>query len=127
MGKQIIRLTESDLHRIIKESVNRILRESNEEDLEAARAELRAAKESGDKKRILAAAQEFQRLKELTGNANIIKQPDPYFSEKENAKRGIAQKTGTDRWRVMGNMGMKKELDKMDRERLQVNPELGIG
>ena len=32
MGKQVIRLTESDLHRIIKESVNRILRESNEED-----------------------------------------------------------------------------------------------
>ena len=27
MGKQIIRLTESDLHRIVKESVNRVLNE----------------------------------------------------------------------------------------------------
>ena len=30
MGKQLIRLTESDLHRIIKESVYRILNEDNE-------------------------------------------------------------------------------------------------
>ena len=29
MNKKLIRLTESDLHRIVKESVNRILRESN--------------------------------------------------------------------------------------------------
>ena len=28
MNKKLIRLTESDLHRIVKESVNRILRES---------------------------------------------------------------------------------------------------
>ena len=126
MAKQVIRLTESDLRNIISESVNRVLRESLEDDYEAAKAELRAAKESRNKKRILAAAQNFQRLKELTGNANIIKKPDPYFSQKENEKRGIQQKNGTDRWRVKGNMDMKKELDKMDREKLQVNPELGI-
>lgn len=30
MNKKLIRLTESDLHRIVKESVNRILRESDE-------------------------------------------------------------------------------------------------
>ncbi len=30
MNKKLIRLTESDLHRIVKESVNRILKESNE-------------------------------------------------------------------------------------------------
>ena len=31
MNKKLIRLTESDLHRIVKESVNRVLRESNYE------------------------------------------------------------------------------------------------
>jgi hypothetical protein len=30
MGKRLIRLTESDLHRIVKEAVNRILREDGE-------------------------------------------------------------------------------------------------
>ena len=29
MNKKLIKLTESDLHRIVKESVNRMLRESN--------------------------------------------------------------------------------------------------
>lgn len=32
MNKKLIRLTESDLHRIIKESVNKILKESYEEE-----------------------------------------------------------------------------------------------
>lgn len=32
MNKKLIRLTESDLHRIVKESVNRILKESDEWD-----------------------------------------------------------------------------------------------
>lgn len=32
MAKQIIRLTESDLHRLVKESVNRILRECGDVD-----------------------------------------------------------------------------------------------
>jgi hypothetical protein len=31
MGKQIIRLTESDLHRIIKESVKKIINEATDE------------------------------------------------------------------------------------------------
>lgn len=35
MTKKIIRLTESDLHKIIKESVNRILKESIEGDFES--------------------------------------------------------------------------------------------
>ena len=35
MNKKLIRLTESDLHRIIKESVNRILKESIEGDFES--------------------------------------------------------------------------------------------
>ena len=34
MNKKLIRLTESDLHRIVKESVNRILRESNNSGIE---------------------------------------------------------------------------------------------
>ena len=29
MNKKLIRLTENDLHRIVKESVNRVLKESN--------------------------------------------------------------------------------------------------
>lgn len=33
MSKKIIRLTESDLHRVVKESVKRILRETSEEDI----------------------------------------------------------------------------------------------
>lgn len=33
MNKKLIRLTESDLHRIVKESVNRILRESNRKEV----------------------------------------------------------------------------------------------
>ena len=34
MRKQIVRLTESDLHRIVKKSVNRILRESSQDEIE---------------------------------------------------------------------------------------------
>ena len=32
MNKKLIRLTESDLHRIVKESLNRVLKESKYED-----------------------------------------------------------------------------------------------
>lgn len=32
MAKQLIRLTEGDLHRIIKESVNRVLKEMNDDE-----------------------------------------------------------------------------------------------
>ena len=50
MARQIIRLTESDLHRIIKESVKRILREEDEpeytmEDLEAAKQRMQALRQ----------------------------------------------------------------------------------
>lgn len=34
--KQVIRLTESDLHRLIKESVKRILREGKEDEINAS-------------------------------------------------------------------------------------------
>ncbi len=126
MRKQVVRLTEGDLHRIIKESVNRILREEFEDEFEAAKEELRAAKASKDKPRILAAQKEYQRLKELSGNNTVINQPDAYFSRRENERRGIEPRIGADIWRVYGNMGMKKELDKDDRSKLQVNPELGV-
>ena len=36
--KRRIRLTEGDLHRIVKESVNRVLRETSERDAELAQA-----------------------------------------------------------------------------------------
>jgi hypothetical protein len=78
MGRQIIRLTESDLHRIIKESVRRVIKEEKE-DLEAqykaACAKVKALKGKGDKKAFIAAAQEMNALKEKLGKANIVKVP----------------------------------------------------
>lgn len=44
MKRNRIRLTESDLHRIVKESVNRIIAENSEDAWE----QLRVAKQSGD-------------------------------------------------------------------------------
>ena len=38
MNKKLIRLTESDLHRIVKRSVNKILREASEKDAELAQS-----------------------------------------------------------------------------------------
>lgn len=92
MSRQIIRLTESDLHKIIKESVNRILKESEMptiEDLEMAKQKMKALRGKKDRKQEwLAAAQEYQRLRELLGKTNIVNQPSPYWSEKENERLG---------------------------------------
>ena len=121
-----VRITEQDLHRMVINAVNQILRESAMDDYEQAKAELRAARESGNKKAILAASQKFQAAKEAAGQANIIKNPDAYWSDRENEKRGIEPTVGSGAWRVKGNMKNKQELDKMDRERLQINPDLDI-
>ena len=91
--KKIVRLTESDLHKIIKESVERIISESNVptiEDLEIAKQKMQALRGKKDKKKeFFAAAQEYQKIKELLGKTNFVKQPSSYWSDKENEKRGI--------------------------------------
>ena len=126
MSKKLVKLTESDLHQMIIGAVNNILRESALDDLEKAKENLRKARESGFKKSILAAAQEYQRAKEAAGQANIIKNPSAYYSDAENKKLGITPTVGNGAWRVKGNFSNKKELDKMDNKRLQFNPDLGI-
>ena len=93
MKRQIIRLTESDLHRIIKESVKRIIRESEMPtlaDLEAAKSKVRALKgKKGMQKEFIAAAKELQRIKELLGKVEVNKNPSPYWSDEENERRGV--------------------------------------
>ena len=89
--KQIIRLTESDLHNIIRESVRRVLREQDEyteADLEAAKEKMKALKKKGGSE-YLKAAQEWQKIKEKLGKVNVVNQPGADWSEKENEKRNI--------------------------------------
>ena len=76
MRKQIIRLTESDLHRIIKESVRRILREEDEPeytqaDLDAAKSKMQALRGKGNHKAFMDAALEYNKIKERLGQANV--------------------------------------------------------
>lgn len=66
--KKIIRLTESDIHRIVKNSVKRILKESVLDDYDNAEQRLRAARAAGNTKEIIAAAREWNRLKDLAKN-----------------------------------------------------------
>lgn len=93
MKRQVIRLTEGDLHRIIRESVKRILREENEmpsytqEDLDMATKKMQALKKKGDPGWIQA-AQERQRIKEFLGQANVVNQPDANWSREENERLG---------------------------------------
>ena len=90
MAKQIIRLTESDLHNIIRESVRRVLREQDEyteADLETAKKKMKALKKKGGPE-YLKAAQEWQKIKEKLGKANSVIQPDAYWSQKENERLG---------------------------------------
>ena len=112
MPKQILRLTESDLHRIIKESVDKILREHTEADLEAAKKRLLAAKKKGKRDEILAASQEYQKIKEILGKANTVINPKSDWADKENEKKGIVKKTGLRR--VMGTNDICKRREEGD-------------
>ena len=92
MAKQIIRLTESDLHNIIRESVRRVLREEEEPeyteaDLEAAEKLMLALKKKGGPE-FLQAAKIWQNIKEKLGKVNAVIQPDSYWSQKENERLG---------------------------------------
>lgn len=134
MAKQIIRLTESDLHRMIKRAVNKIVESKNrarqnwlireeDSDLEAqfeeAKKKMKALKGvRGKKDEFLAAAQEYQRLKELMGKTNMVLNPSAYQSDIENEKRGIAKVNGNTGWRKMGHLVKKKETEMDDREGL---------
>ena len=127
MAKQIIRLTEADLHRIIKESVDRILRESEEptpEQLEAMfkDAAARVKKYKGKRqyqKEFLEAAKEMQDLKLKLGKCKTVINPDSGYSDRENEKRGIQKKVGLRR--VMGDKDMikRREEDMRDKEGLK--------
>ena len=128
MAKQIIRLTEADLHKIIKESVNRIIRESEEEpsreELEAMYkdAVARVKKYKGKRqfqKEFLAANQEVQALKVKLGTAKIIVNPDSGFTDRENEKRGIKKKVGLRRVMGDGDMVKRREEDQRDKEGLK--------
>lgn len=61
MAKKIIRLTESDLHRIVKESVNRILREERLNEWFWFDTDPSKAKDEKDYDRITKNAQAFQK------------------------------------------------------------------
>lgn len=61
MAKNIIRLTEGDLHRIVKESVNRILREEELNEMFWFDTDPSKAKDEKDHKRITKNAQAFQK------------------------------------------------------------------
>ena len=128
MAKQIIRLTESDLHKIIKESVNRIIRESDEEpskeELESMYNDAveRVKKYKGKRqyqKEFLAASQEMQALKLKLGKCKMVVNPDVNFSDRENEKRGIKKKVGLRRVMGDGDMVKRREEDQRDREGLK--------
>ena len=132
--KKIIRLTESDLHRIIKESVKRIIREGVDDDPEAARLKQawRDAQASRDVNAILAAKQAY--LDYTGGKVDTIRLPQGVDTkpivDAENIKRGIDPK-GNEKnayWRVKGDMQRRKEAwrDNDDAVGPMINPELGI-
>jgi len=127
MAKQIIRLTEADLHRIVRESVDKILKESEEptpEQLEAMfkDAAARVKKYKGKRqyqKEFLEAAKEMADLKLKLGKCKMVVNPDSGFSDRENEKRGIQKKVGLRR--VMGDKDMvkRREEDIRDKEGLK--------
>lgn len=100
MAKQVIRLTEGDLHRIIKESVKRILsedafvdykdeyRDLTPEELESLKAQMAKELKTPAGKSNLELKRRYAAVKELLG-ANILKNPDAYWSQEENKRRGI--------------------------------------
>ena len=101
MAKQIIRLTESDLHNIIRESVRRVLREEESEyteaDLEAAKKLVKKLKKKGGPE-FLEAAKLMQKIKEKLGQVKCVVQPDSDWARKENEKLGNVTYEGLKHW-----------------------------
>jgi len=119
MARQIIRLTESDLHRIIKESVNQIIKEETEADLEAAKKRLLKAKKGRDTKELVDATKEYHRIKALLGQSKTIVNPDVNFSKEKNKEKGI--KTSHGKFGRPNDIGALRQINKDDNEKLQVN------
>lgn len=127
MKKQIIRLTESDFYRIIKESVKKIIKESEEPTREELMAQFEDAKsrmkaykgKRAKQKEFLEAAQEYSRLKTLLGVGNIVHNPDAGFTDRENEKRGIKKKVGLRRVTGFQDLVKSREEDRRDKEGLK--------
>ena len=144
MGRQIIRLTESDLHKIVKESVRRALREMNSnerfaalegvptEELQARYEELadklREFKKNGEigTPEYIEAAQERQAIKERLGLSTRLN-VGAYWSDEENKKREEAGLVDLHPWRKFQKeieQG-KKQINKDEKEK-QGAPENNI-
>lgn len=113
---KLVRLTEADLHRIIKESINRVLMESVD-NLEMLKMKVKKAKKGSPE--WLKAVQEYQKAKEMAGKVNMVVNP----SSEEIRQAKIAAGTDPDmkmaqRWKkTKGLFKLKNELDKEDNER----------
>lgn len=114
MGK-ILRLTEADFHRIIKESVEYILKESA--DLDTLKMAVKKAKKGSPE--WLKAVQEYQRAKEAAGKANMVVNPTSDEIRRAKIDAGTdPDMTMAQRWKkTKGLFKMKNELDKEDNER----------
>ena len=100
MAKQIIRLTESDLHNIIRESVRRVLREGSSveykdeyrnltpEQLSDLKDKMAAELKTPQGKTNMDLKMRYQAVKELLGTS-IVANPDPWWSERKNDELGI--------------------------------------
>ena len=100
MAKQVIRLTESDLHNIIRESVKRVLREGSSieykdeyrnltpEQLSDLKDKMAAELKTPQGKTNMDLKMRYQAVKELLGTS-IVANPDPWWSERKNDELGI--------------------------------------
>lgn len=86
MRRNIVRLTESDLSRLIKESVYRIINEGVEETSEEAWDNLRLAKESGDPREISIARRNLERALEREDKLETFEVPNGIAKATPNSR-----------------------------------------
>ena len=103
MEKKLIRLTESDLHRIVKESVNRILREERLNEWLWFDTDPSKAKDEKDYDRITKNAQAFQK-----GAA----ENDQYNLNAHDTKKAAKAWVGKDGMSKKGQFPSPKEMKK---------------
>jgi hypothetical protein len=99
MAKQVIRLTESDLHNIIRESVERILSEGSSieykdeyrnltpEQLSDLKDKMAAELKTPQGKTNMDLKMRYQAVRELLGATQIVN-PDAYWSQQKNKELG---------------------------------------
>ena len=85
--KKRIRITESDLHRIVRESVNRILREESEEDIPMDIPE-RIPDENPGEEDDLDSITDYKVLKSMAKDAGI----NPFGKTKDEIRTAIREK-----------------------------------